>query len=294
MTGIVWLASYPKSGNTWLRAFLMNFLDPGKRPVDINQLGAGGLVNSRERFDLLTGVESSDLGPDEIARLRPEVNRLLCTAFAELEDVTFSKVHDAFTRSPEYGPFFPSTGRAVYVIRNPLDVALSFSYFMARSLDRTIRMMANEHMTLGAKWGRMPPQLPQRLRSWSGHVKSWLEESDMPVEVLRFEDMKAAPFETFSRAVRFVGLEPEPHRIRRAVKFSSFQELKRQERSHGFRERGRGEVFFRRGEVGSWKDELTRDQVRRIVSDHEEVMSRFGYLTPSVLQAAASKSIVSA
>ncbi|MEJ2083836.1 MAG: sulfotransferase, partial [Acidobacteriota bacterium] len=39
MTGIVWLASYPKSGNTWLRAFLMNFLDPGKRPVDINQLG---------------------------------------------------------------------------------------------------------------------------------------------------------------------------------------------------------------------------------------------------------------
>ncbi len=73
---IVWLASYPKSGNTWMRAFLSNYLADGDKPVDINSLDTGGpIASARTIFDEAVGVEASDLTQDEIERYRPRVYR---------------------------------------------------------------------------------------------------------------------------------------------------------------------------------------------------------------------------
>ncbi|HJX72016.1 MAG TPA: hypothetical protein VJ346_08695, partial [Bacteroidales bacterium] len=68
---IVWLASYPKSGNTWFRIFLTNLLNHTNEPVDINNLYPSTIASSRSLFDEATGLESSDLTLDEIELLRP-------------------------------------------------------------------------------------------------------------------------------------------------------------------------------------------------------------------------------
>ena len=60
----VWLASYPKSGNTWLRAVYTALLN-GSEP-DINSLDAGDLGASRAVFDAALGLRSADLTPDEV------------------------------------------------------------------------------------------------------------------------------------------------------------------------------------------------------------------------------------
>ncbi|MFZ0427365.1 MAG: sulfotransferase domain-containing protein [Acidobacteriota bacterium] len=278
MSGIHWLVSYPKSGNTWMRVFLANLTGEGSGPVSINELETGGIASARGLFDDLTGVEASELREEEIERLRPRVYGKFSSELKAEGDCRFVKVHDAWTLLDDGAPLFPSVGRVLYIIRNPLDVAVSYAHFRACPMDEIIRQMGDREAALCQKPDRLHLQLRQRLLSWSGHVRSWVDRSGMPLEVIRFEDMKSAPLETFERAVRFLGLDASRERILRALEYSSFDELRGQEEAAAFRERGRGKVFFRRGEVGAWRDELTPDQVRRILSDHQAVMARFGYL----------------
>lgn len=71
MPRTIWLASYPKSGNTWLRLFLANLLPPEQAPVDLNQLSEPTpIAASRGHFDDLLGAPSALLTQTEIDRLR--------------------------------------------------------------------------------------------------------------------------------------------------------------------------------------------------------------------------------
>lgn len=77
MKNIVWLASYPKSGNTWVRVFLTNLLRDSDCPADINQLEMTPIASNRSVFDDVVGMKAADLSYDEVDRLRPEVYRFL-------------------------------------------------------------------------------------------------------------------------------------------------------------------------------------------------------------------------
>ena len=149
----------------------------------------------------------------------------------------------------------------------------------SRDLDTIIDRMANEEFALAAGAGQLPEQLRQRLLSWSAHVPSWVD-APITLIVLRYEDMKQQPLETFTQAARFAGLPDDPARVRKAVEFSDFKELQRQEQDHGFRERPpKAERFFREDGWGAWRRELTPEQVARLLREHRKVMQRFGYLT---------------
>ena len=127
---------------------------------------------------------------------------------------------------------------------------------------------------------QLSEQLRQKLLSWSDHVLSWVDASDIRVFVMRYEDMKHKPLETFASVARFAGLSDDPEQVCRAVEFSSFQSLQQQEREHGFREKSpRNKVFFRRGGSDYCHEVLTEKQVNRILEASGEVMRRFGYLT---------------
>jgi len=278
MGGTIWLASYPKSGNTWFRVFLSNLLGEQDRPADINDLHSTPIASARGIFDDAVGIEASDLTPDEIDRLRPEVYEKLA---ADAEETLFMKVHDAYILVDGKTPLFPksATKGAIYIIRNPLDVAVSFAHHSAWNYDRSISEMADEKAAFCSKTKRLHNQLRQKLLTWSGHVLSWTEQTAFPVCVLRYEDMKESPAETFGRAVRFADLDHTDEQIEKALSMSTFEELKRQEGEKGFHEKSpASEMFFRKGEVGSWREELTDVQAERIIRDHRAVMERFGYV----------------
>lgn len=274
---IVWLASYPKSGNTWFRAFLTALLNPGSTDIDINNLHQTTIASSRQLFDEMTGIASSDLEQEEIDRLRPLV--YLQNA-RESEEVLYHKVHDAWTLLPDGQPLFPPevTRAALYFIRNPLDVAVSFAHHLNTSLEKTIAILNNPEYAFCQRTDRLHNQLRQRLLTWSGHVKSWVDDSGLPVLVMRYEDMKARPAETFSRAADFIGLHYSPAEIVAALDRASFARLQQQEAEKGFSEKNaRSGSFFRKGEAGDWKNVLSAAQVERVTQAHREVMERFGY-----------------
>lgn len=279
MTGFFWLASYPKSGNTWLRLALSS-VQNGGAPVDFSgENDLAPIAGSRRLFDAFLGLESSDLTQQEILCLRPRLYELQA---AEATDPLYNKVHDAWHLTPTGEPLFPPavTLGSVYILRDPRDVAVSFAAHQSNTIDQTITQMADPTTLLSRQIKRLPDQLPQFLGSWSFHVTSWLATSmPRPPLLLRYEDMLADPGQMLHRVLAYLGWQVPEAVIDRAVAATGFTALRAAEEAHGFREKpGKTDRFFRRGIAGGWRDSLTDAQRARIETDHGDVMRRFGYL----------------
>jgi hypothetical protein len=299
VTRTIWLASYPKSGNTWFRMMVANLSAKDETPVDINDLPErGGIASARGPFDHLLLIDSGLLTHDEADSLRPRVYEELARGVQDDEydkpqdapPVRFVKVHDAYTLTPKGEPLL--AGRrgadgAIVIVRDPRDVAPSLASHNHSSIDAAVAFMNNKDAAFCAATNRQQNQLRQKLPGWSGHLSSWLDQSDIPVHLVRYEDMTADAVGTLKRALAFAGSEASDEKIARAATFADFAELRRQEQDKGFREAPRppaGSNVFRRGEAGSWRHELTADQVARIEADHAPMMLRLGYelsLAPS-------------
>lgn len=274
MAGIIWLASYPKSGNTWLRAFLHNLLRDPARPMDINALDRFTHGDTlRHWYEQVAGEPIGDWPPDRIAALRPKVHQLLTRTFP---DSIFVKTHNALAEvqgvpliTMEY------TTAAIYVIRDPRDVAVSMTHHFGLTLDQAVAMLANPE----ASTAMDDRNVQQFYGTWSDHVKSWTDQPAQGLHVIRYEDMHQRPRTAFGEVVRFLGLPPDRKRLDKAIRFSSFKVLQNQERQAGFKERSSfAEAFFRAGRPAQWKTVMAAHQAEAIAAAHGEVMQRYGYL----------------
>ena len=281
--GIYWLASYPKSGNTWFRIFLANLMNDSDDAVDINQINTGAIASARGWVDQVLGFESSDLSMDELDRLRPDIY----SWHAEhIEHVGHHKIHDAYTyvtntASQSVQPLIPLKGclGAIYFIRNPLDVAISFANHSNCSIDKAIEYMGDENYAFCKSTLRQHNQLRQWLLSWSLHVQSWATAKNLNLLILRYEDMLLNSEATFTRAVEFLNLDYTAKQIKRALQLSNIETLQQMEQDKGFREKpAKMANFFRKGVVGDWKTTLTEVQIARVIADHSQVMGDYGYL----------------
>ena len=272
---VVWLASYPRSGSTWLRALLTNYLRPTAMPASIDDLVGGPSLARAALFDELLGVDSERLTPAETRAQLPRFHSLLAE---RLPAPGFLKVHRGFDVLDDGTPIFPPaiTAGVVYIVRNPLDVAVSYAHHAAVTLDRMVAWM-NDGTAAVAHGG--PGVLPQPLGTWSEHVSGWLDQQQLPVHVVRYEDLLADPHAGFGRIVRFAGLAWDADRLARAIEHAAFPRLRAQEVEQGFNERQQtAPTFFRAGVAGGWRDVLTHRQVAACVDAHRPMMARLGYL----------------
>lgn len=259
-----------------MRALLAGYYGEGN--VDLNDLGSRAVLSRHGSLDELLGTDPHLLGPSELDGLKPEAARQLVRDGADREGPSFHKVHSANYPAPTGERVFPAgAGRALYVVRNPLDVAASWAPFFAVSLDQAVQTLGDRAFVLNRSRGRFDDVLPELLGSWSDHVTSWLDAPGLPVHVVRYEDLKADPAAAFAAALRFVGEAPDPTRVAVAVEAARFERLQARESEEGFHERPARGSFFRKGRVGGWRDELSPEQARRVESDHRTVMERLGY-----------------
>lgn len=286
--GLFWLASYPKSGNTWVRSFLANLLGDQKS-FDINNLNTGSIASSRQWVEEALGVDINELSHNEIDQLRPAAYRYLAsnshvgvdgdTAINEGKEC-FHKVHDAYTFLPSGEPLFPveATQGAVILVRNPLDIALSYANHSAISVECAVKEICYpEHSFCGSE-KRQVTQLRQKLFNWGKHVQSWIE-ADIPKIVIRYEDLKTDPFSCFSQIVSFFQLDYSKQKIEAAIEQSAFEKLKAMEDEQGFKEKASHvKAFFRKGEAGDWQGKLTELQINQIIDANREMMLKLGYL----------------
>lgn len=283
---IVWLASYPKSGNTWLRLLLANLLSRSRRAFPLNVLPFGHAVDSF-RFGELTGVAAEDCTQDEVDRLIPACLRLHLAESAAHPEDRLCKVHGAYVANKAGEPLFPQdvTAGAIYIVRNPLDVAVSWAFHAEEGTAQSIARLNDTCATLG---GGGLPLYKQRVHDWSSHVRSWCA-APFPVLVVRYEDLLADAARELQRVVRFLGFEDvAEQRLRDAVARSAFGSLRRREARGGFIEKPptNAGLFFREGKAGGWRTTLPATEALEIVDAHGPTMAALGYGPPDAVEAA--------
>jgi hypothetical protein len=277
-SGIVWIASYPKSGNTWVRAFLHNLVkvtcgEPDEQ--DINEMARFSTWDlDKKRYAAVLGFQPDNaLHRNQIAAARHAVHLEVADA---AEGLVFVKTHNCLVMDRGYPTInFAATAGAVYVVRNPLDVAISYAHHAGVAIDDAIHFMSKVDLeTIGSD-----KSVYEVLGSWSQHVWSWTRNDNRALHVMRYEDMLADPETVFAALARHLLIDFTPAQLQAAIERSSFARLRAQELENGFRERppAADDNFFREGRAGQWKSALTPEQVARIVADHGEQMRRFGY-----------------
>jgi aryl sulfotransferase len=276
---IILIASYPKSGNTWVRAFLTSVWRDGS-DVKLNQLMVAS-ASGRRFMDAVIGISSAEFGADELGRLRPAIYDFASRRVRPGKRL-FLKMHDALIPPSQHipAPISPeSIDRIIYLIRDPRDVAPSLARHLGVSIDDAITFMADPGKTLSEYPWRPGDHVVQLISSWAEHVRSWACcPAGPPVCVIRFEDMVADPEATFAAMAKFLNLTLPAERICLAVAATKMSVLQQKEAAFGFREKPGGmHRFFHEGRPESWRAALTPTQVSTIEANHAEMMQKFGY-----------------
>jgi hypothetical protein len=278
-SGIIWLASFPKSGNTWTRTFLHNLtqiLQVGEaEEQDINAMNRFSTWEiMKPRYKDILGFDPTNEHRQDIASVRHKVQQQIAN---ENEGMVFVKTHHALVTDRGYTTINTAvTSGAIYIVRNPLDVAISYAHHLSRSIDESIALMGTPNMETPIT----EKVVYEVYGSWSQHIWSWTRKPHRAIYVMRYEDMLRDPEKYFGGLARHLLFNPDAAQLAQAIELSSFEKLKKQEEAKGFREKPeKAQRFFRDGRSGQWQTVLSEEQIRRVINDHGEQMKRFGYVT---------------
>lgn len=267
---IIWLASYQKSGNTWMRVFLANYLAAKDQKLSINQLEQFTTGDLRiDFFDKAAGGQFTGQSIEESLQIRPLVQRLIARSkpghhFVKTHSCV-ATIHDVPLINPEV------TAAAIYILRNPFDVVPSFARHSGLTIDEMIDAMSNPNAVFRSVDG-----IYEMVGRWDEHIESWLSAPGLPHHFVRYEDMIADTRAAMTKTLEFLRIPINQSQLKKAVRASSFSELRRQERQQGFSERpDRMEAFFVTGTSGGWRDALTPGQVARIRYEFEDALGKY-------------------
>lgn len=267
---IIWLASFPKSGNTWARSFLANYFQPPGKTLDINSLRQFTTGDVRQDFfDRANGSPFRGKTMDEWVRVRPKALRLIAESKPGHH---FVKTHCQVIKLGSYELIMPEvTAAAVYLMRNPFDVALSYSRHLSVGIDTAIDRMADRSAVQGGETGIL-----EAVGRWDDHIGSWTDARGLPLHVMRYEDMLADTEKAFRTLFGFLRIPVDQEQFRRTLELTSFESLRKQERKIGFRERPpKMKQFFARGVAGGWREDLTPVQVARIRAEFLPILEKW-------------------
>ena len=268
---IVFVPSYPRSGNTFARILLAAYN------------GVDDLDRLEEALPADTSAALWRSVPDQevSARNNRAFRRQVLAEYRRRSPALLPfrglKTHTANLWAFGAPAFeFKPDDRIIHLVRNPLDVVLSNADFNDHDIERSIEVMINSGTCVASgSLGSVEVR-----GSWRENVESWLKPEICPALLVRYEDLLADTELWLRRIVEFIGLPFDEARLMRAVERSQFSRLQRQEKEQGFSEapaRTTSGRFFREGKSGQWRTALTPDQIARLTAHGGEVMARLGY-----------------
>jgi len=268
---IIWLASYPKSGNTWMRSLLAHYFMPRGQAPDINSLSRFTTGDIRQDFfDRAAGRPYRGETYEEWMAVRPTALRLIA---ASKPNHHFVKTHCQPIRILGRD-VIPAevTAAAIYILRNPFDLAPSFARHQDCDLDTAVTRMMDPDMSSGTDTG-----IFEALGRWDEHVTTWTTAPGLPRHVIRYEDMLRRSEREVTRLLeKFLRVKVDKAQLAYALRETSFEALRKQENTEGFRERPpHMQSFFARGQAGVWREDLTPAQVGRIRAEFLPVLEKW-------------------
>ena len=282
---IIWIASYPKSGNTWVRSLLSAYLYTENGIFNFNLLKKILKFPSKKYLEFFT-KDFSDIKKISEYWIAAQ-NRI--NLYNENESI-FLKTHSALC-TLENNSFTnkANTQAVIYIVRDPRNVITSISNHFSFNIEESYNFMIdNNRMLVADKWGGKNFGIGEMLGSWSQHYKSWQNIKFAPILNIKYEnlinDTKNSLITIINFLQRFIEVKVDNKKILKTVESCNFENLSKMEKKQGFDEAAYSEKsskkvdFFHLGEKNNWKNLLNSEMEKKIRTAFDKEMKELKYI----------------
>ena len=276
---IIWIASYPKSGNTYIRSFIASyyFSKKGKFDFDLllNILQFPSIKFSKK--NIYSEKEASDSWIYSQNQFFPK------------DKIHFIKTHNTLEKfnDNEFTTSNQTLG-AIYVVRDPRNLISSLTHHYSLSYDQAYLKLFDENASLLEKSTDNDHSNFTFLGSWSSHYKSWKNSKKFKILFIKYEDLERNKYKTFKSIVSFIdGLKKEKSSINEkkllnSINSTNFTNLRNKEEIEGFEESvysnyGKKKRFFNLGFNNRWQKILPKDILDKINNTLQNELNDLGY-----------------
>ena len=266
---IIWIASYPKSGNTYLRSFISSYYFSKKGKFD---------------FDLLLNI----LQFPSIKFSKKKINSELEASqnwiynqrqFFSGEKIHFIKTHSSLNKYK--GNSFTneklSLG-AIYIVRDPRNLITSMTHHYSLNYEQAYLKLINEKQTLLEKSSDGDCSNFTFLGSWSNHYKAWKNTKEFKTLFIKYEELENNKFDTFKKVVNYINEK----KLINSINSTNFSNLRNKEENEGFEESvymssGEKKRFFNLGFNNRWQKILPNNILIKINKTLHNELNDLGY-----------------
>ena len=276
---IIWLASYPKSGNTWMWFFIKSYFNPPNKKFSINHDKDDPYL--LETFPTERGFNELNINYQDFYDISK--NWINLQSLINLNNKTnYLKTHNAMcTINNNKFTDINNTLGAIHIVRDPRDVLVSYSSYKSENIDKTLEILLSND---SYEYSKFNDKFYKRslMGSWSSHYNSWKNYKSKETLLVKYEDMVNKPNSTFLKVLNYLKkitkVEINHNKLNRAIDETSFENLKNLEIKEGFKVNPSKKPFFRKGKVGDWKEKLNKDQTQKIEKAFKAEMIELGYI----------------
>ncbi len=281
---IIWLASYPKSGNTWVRFFILSLLLGNKMEINLNHLKNIEQFPSKSQF---VGLKLDLKNLREVAKNWITVQKKINLS----KKVRFYKTHNTFCQIDKNSfTNHKNTLGAIYIVRDPRNVITSVkNHFSHNSYEEAKDFIFNEKkvVLLSRPTKIKDYSLPQIIGSWQTHYKTW-KIMNKNFLLIKYENLINTPNSEFKKIANYLErlfkTKFTNEQKEKATNSSSFYKLQKMEEKKGFiesmenKQTGEKNKFFFLGPKNDWRKILDKEIADEISSRFEPEMKELRYL----------------
>ena len=284
---IIWLASYPKSGNTWVRLFLTSILHSNEGNIDFKDINKiGGQYPLRSHFEnFIKDFNNINEIKNEWINTQDFLNLDNKTKFLKTHHVNCKIGTSSFTN-------LNNTLGVIYIVRDPRNVITSIlHHYHKSSYQEAKEFIFDENRWLGllkeTNTKARDIDLPTLIGSWKTHYNSW-KVVNKNFLLIKYEELLLNPENEFKKIIEYlknlIQINIDGQKFKRAIEACSFKNLKTIEDKEGFiesvhdRESDNKKKFFNLGPSNDWKKLLDKDIKLEIEEKFKDEMLELGYL----------------
>ena len=281
---IIWIASYPKSGNTWVRSLLSTYLYSNDGTFNFNLLKKITQFPTKSHLKFFT-KDFTDI---------QKVSNYWIAAQDRINllnnGLTFMKTHSALC-TLENNSFTDklNTKAAIYIVRDPRNLITSLSHHYSLDIREAYNFIINKQQLLTqGEWGGEDFGIATVLGSWSQHYKSWKNIKFAPILIVRYEDLindtKKSLVKIINFLRKFMDINIDDKKILKTIDSCSFDKLVELEKKEGFDEsvfskkNNKKIKFFYLGKQNNWKNLLDSEIENNVRKEFIGEMGELNYI----------------